>query len=205
MLLNTTKGAYDLMFSCFRNEKQQTSTITGRAHYFPIETLNYKPSTEYVDIWCVTVTDEYLHHAHDLQFLAQVFIKQAMAAGLVMKDSSEYRIKLVEEQIAKTIESLVKVPDKVPDDLTYKSIADQAKITSNIMYEHTQTSKMLKRKSKSLPGMKRDVNHPCSCGYAPAPLWNVVIHLNDNHAWSREKIADWLDELHDAGIVNIEF
>jgi len=34
---------------------------------------------------------------------------------------------------------------------------------------------------------------------------NIIIHLNDDIKWSREKIADWLDELHDSGQVNIEF
>ena len=34
-------------------------------------------------------------------------------------------------------------------------------------------------------------------------LSRVIIHLNDSHYWSREKIADWLDEMHDKGIVDL--
>lgn len=31
-------------------------------------------------------------------------------------------------------------------------------------------------------------------------LSNVIIHLNDGHGWSRERIADWLDTL-DADLI----
>lgn len=26
-------------------------------------------------------------------------------------------------------------------------------------------------------------------------LWNMIQHLNDDHKWTRERIADWLDSL----------
>ena len=35
------------------------------------------------------------------------------------------------------------------------------------------------------------------------PLTKIIIHLNDRHRWSREKIADWLDEIHDKGLVDL--
>lgn len=39
---------------------------------------------------------------------------------------------------------------------------------------------------------------PCSC-YSLAPtkstLANCIVHLNDSHEWTRERIADWLDTL----------
>jgi hypothetical protein len=80
--------------------------------------------------------------------------------------------------------------------------------------------------SKKLPGMKAEVEFPCECflenfyigvdevGHPVfkkgtkrerQTIWNIVQHLNDSDKWSREKIADWLDELHDSGKVNIEF
>lgn len=63
--------------------------------------------------------------------------------------------------------------------------------------------------SRSLPGVQSFVEYPCDC-YPPfehrsATLWNIIQHLNDDDDWSREKIADWIDELHDKKIINAEF
>ncbi len=33
-----------------------------------------------------------------------------------------------------------------------------------------------------------------NCPMPPLPLQMVIAHLNDNHKWTREKIADWLAE-----------
>lgn len=57
-----------------------------------------------------------------------------------------------------------------------------------------------------------DVEYPCGCRWilstyikekTSQDLGSMIIHLNDGHRWSREKIADWLDELHDSGVVNL--
>ena len=46
----------------------------------------------------------------------------------------------------------------------------------------------------------------CTCqNLTGAPLYKKIIHWNDSHKYSREKIADYLDKLHDDGIINIEF
>jgi hypothetical protein len=38
---------------------------------------------------------------------------------------------------------------------------------------------------------------PCVCpvkaGPVPVKLFHVVAHLNDDHRWTRERIADWLE------------
>lgn len=34
-------------------------------------------------------------------------------------------------------------------------------------------------------------------------LWSLIQHMNDLHRATRETIADWLDELHDSGVVNL--
>lgn len=62
--------------------------------------------------------------------------------------------------------------------------------------------------SNQLPGVKEKVRFPCNCHLLKDRLMtvkSVIIHLNDDCGWSRERIADWLDELHDSGIINIEF
>jgi hypothetical protein len=81
------------------------------------------------------------------------------------------------------------------------------------------------RTSKKLPGMNYITDYPCGCkrledtvdeyGWhlrrvtdepVRGTLWGAVQHLNDKHKeWSRERIADWLDELHESGKVNLEF
>jgi hypothetical protein len=67
--------------------------------------------------------------------------------------------------------------------------------------------------ANKLPGMNTKVDCPNdNCfdsitkeTYYSARLYGMIQHLNDHHKWTREKIADWLDELHDAGTINIEF
>lgn len=53
--------------------------------------------------------------------------------------------------------------------------------------------------SKQLPGVDAIVTCP-ACTVQDSPpwekkLWYVIQHLNDQHRWSRESIADWLDAL----------
>lgn len=86
--------------------------------------------------------------------------------------------------------------------------------------------------SKNLPGVNKVVDYPCGCVQTATPLqsvlfkdfpehleeieknigkiktgkvWGIVQHLNDHHGWTREAIADWIDDLHDKGIINAEF
>ena len=62
------------------------------------------------------------------------------------------------------------------------------------------------KKARSLPAINERVDLPCQCKTGVKQhLESVVIHLNDYHQWTREKIADWIDELHDNGIINAEF
>ena len=56
--------------------------------------------------------------------------------------------------------------------------------------------------SKSLPGIFEQVKMPCTCyngdeeGNEPvAPIRDIIMHLNDQHKWPREEIADWLETL----------
>lgn len=56
--------------------------------------------------------------------------------------------------------------------------------------------------SKSLPGIMEEVKIPCSCyngdeegNEIKAPIRNIIMHLNDQHKWPREEIADWLETL----------
>jgi hypothetical protein len=63
---------------------------------------------------------------------------------------------------------------------------------------------------KVVPGLQEKVKRPCDCVVAGRveSVWNVIIHLNDQHStarvmaaedyktvWTREDIADWLDSL----------
>lgn len=65
------------------------------------------------------------------------------------------------------------------------------------------------QKAKKLPGMEFRTECPGEflgnpCVYKDR-LYHMVQHLNDEHRWTRESIADFLDELHDSGQVNLEF
>lgn len=54
-----------------------------------------------------------------------------------------------------------------------------------------------------LPGA--DVSLPCPACDMRTDLAGVIISLNDDHKWSREEIADWVDTLHDEGYVDLSF
>ena len=61
------------------------------------------------------------------------------------------------------------------------------------------------REARKLPGVEKYVNAPCKCNPLNLSVFNIIIHLNDKCGWSRERIADWIDELHDRGEINAEF
>jgi hypothetical protein len=86
--------------------------------------------------------------------------------------------------------------------------------------ESVITPSNIESASRGLPGMDTDVDCPvgeCNdmnmnkfgewevIGHQRGSLWRIIQHLNDQHRWTREKIADWIDELHDKGIINAEF
>ena len=65
-------------------------------------------------------------------------------------------------------------------------------------HQSNQTSKQLELLAKRLPGVDETVKYPCKCDShitAVAPLFTVIIHLNDHADWSREEIADWIETL----------
>lgn len=63
----------------------------------------------------------------------------------------------------------------------------------------TTGSNVLKTLAGVFPGLDgATAKSPCKCEVAKAGLVNlgqVVIHLNDTHQWTRDRIADWLDTL----------
>lgn len=78
----------------------------------------------------------------------------------------------------------------------------------------------LSDRADSLPGMNDSIQCPMyvegqglddstprldNCTGHQVRLSNVVIHLNDNHGWTREQIATWMQDQHDAGLINIAF
>lgn len=74
--------------------------------------------------------------------------------------------------------------------------------------------KGLSAMADGLPGMKTQIKPPCKC-YGPniktQELKELIMHINDMHApgsehkvWSSDDLCDWLDKLHDTGVVNLE-
>src|SRR5690606_12277031 len=60
---------------------------------------------------------------------------------------------------------------------------------------------MLAHESKKLPGVEHIVRCPGTRNESPCPsvtsIYYIIQHLNDIHRWTREAIADWLEEIHD--------
>ena len=89
----------------------------------------------------------------------------------------------------------------------------KAKLDKNKYYaswsEGGNDQSMFSELSHILPGVKEEVEYPCKnfehhVG-EKGQIRTIIIHMNDVHKWTREQIADWLDELHDSGVINIEF
>lgn len=59
--------------------------------------------------------------------------------------------------------------------------------------------------ASQLPGVLNLVNYPCEHFVFQDRLDAVIVHLNDSDKWTREKIADWLDDLADSGTIDINF
>lgn len=55
-----------------------------------------------------------------------------------------------------------------------------------------------------LPGVWQRVDYPCGCKKEGA-VYTAIVHLNDHHQYTREQIADWLDEEVSKGNINIDF
>lgn len=50
--------------------------------------------------------------------------------------------------------------------------------------------------TEAIPALGQKVPSPCTCIITrPQVVKDLIIHLNDGHKWTREKIADWLDTL----------
>jgi len=71
----------------------------------------------------------------------------------------------------------------------------------------TQSSNSLSGLASTLPGVSGKTTYPCGCysDLGQDSIYFIIIHLNDQHRWKRERIADWLDELADNGTIDIDF
>lgn len=138
----------------------------------------------------------------------------------------------VSVQVLQSVHDIDKYVRDVFDDLAYKIFKDWNEYcwTKGMKYpissfnvgpslsapfktEHTP----LKDIRTLIPGFKVNelgTEHvPCDCANinfgSIQSLERVIYHLNDDHGtqkggeWSREKIADWLDELHNSGILDL--
>lgn len=68
-------------------------------------------------------------------------------------------------------------------------------INPGAKFKESETDQLASVASQ-LPGVQAVVSYPCYCDIE-ATVYRVIMHLNDREKWSREKIADWLDELQD--------
>lgn len=144
-------------------------------------------------------------------------------------------IGLLASNFAKTIANKEKFPSQVEQMIYEEivKVHNQSKMLVNpameiVLPSSAQSATMKKAtfwsESQKLPGVQNKVFYPCPCrthglktvnvkgeieykekNDTKDTIWSIIQHLNDYEKWSREKIADWLDELHDSGEVNLEF
>lgn len=94
--------------------------------------------------------------------------------------------------------------EKIVTDLNFKRY--EVRVRRFEMVTESDTAQdSLAGLAQQLPGVKAKVRYPCECAYGTSKnrilggdtIMDVVIHLNDNHQWTREEIADWLDAVDD--------
>lgn len=79
-------------------------------------------------------------------------------------------------------------------------------VSLELVQSYKKDAEALEVLSKMLPGANAMIFPPCACkNTTKVPVRAAVIHLNDVHLWKREAIADWLDEVHESGEVDLEF
>lgn len=83
-------------------------------------------------------------------------------------------------------------------DTSSTSIGEYQKAFQEMLWKvgHYQVAPVwdeMKNQMPELNQMVRCPGHSSECWWASS-VWSMVQHLNDSHRWSREKIADWLEE-----------
>lgn len=133
------------------------------------------------------LTAESLAQAYDKKDLLNHVLQELLSYLMVPEKTP---IKLSNGYIESGLSSLIKEWSMQFDTVSYN--------TQAITGSPKETTSQL---SKQLPGVDAIVVCP-ACTVTDSPpwekkLWYVIQHLNDQHEWSRERIADFLDELPD--------
>jgi hypothetical protein len=83
-------------------------------------------------------------------------------------------------------------------DTSSTSIGEYDKSFQEMLWKvgHHQTAPVWDKMKNQMPEMNQMVECPGGFGacWWTSSVWSMVQHLNDSHRWSREAIADWLEE-----------
>lgn len=78
----------------------------------------------------------------------------------------------------------------------YNDSVDMETLSKNITSEQGTETEEQDRLLELLPALKDAAKCPaCDEEEHEGDLWEVIIYLNDEHQWTRESIADWLETL----------
>jgi hypothetical protein len=188
-----------------------------------------KPVASSITCWTVKETLSMTWAEEQLEKLEPEEVFEITLAELIKLLPSHLPPDIVEQvrkDIAKPIAAATGIKDegyKIPVPNSWKDVG----YTSEYGFDFGPIKKtppseanVLAQKAIDLPGVKEKVEYPCIHGpsgrynekgetirvpFTRREIFVIIQHLNDECNWSREKIADWLDELHDNGEVNIEF
>ena len=93
------------------------------------------------------------------------------------------------------------VRDLAPEQSHYTSVIEAYRIADDRQARFDAA--VLGSLAGKLPGFDRNITHPVTG--VEMLLGPTVIGLNDKYEWSRDKIADWLDSLHESGTLDLSF
>lgn len=190
----------------YRIDLYNSSVVTYKEDAFqPIASYSKKIQHSII----TEINNGLLYHLSDLDYVIELIIKNVTSK----MSGAEYSNMQI-QYVTKKIHNQLKVNSKASG----YSISYSPAPSVNKQNSTNEFAKL----SEQLPGIKTEVAFPCDCvsrmydpkadQYVEYPhiikkglIHAVIMHLNDQHKWSREKIADWLDELHDTGQVDIAF
>jgi hypothetical protein len=79
----------------------------------------------------------------------------------------------------------------VTNNIESEMIADIFRVLRTNNFSESDPSTL----AKSLPGVNLPAKHPVTRGQWK--MWEIVINLNDQYKWTREAIADWIENTFD--------
>lgn len=152
------------------------------------------------DELCVSFDYKNEKFGMSLKFPSGEVHKSGFKESLITNFSNRYKNELKWSQYVKELFQI-----ELRYLLNKSNISEQIVEMPFTIYNTTIHNISIDSKANKLPAMDTRVDYPCDCNGGQQTVYRMVQHLNDYEKWTRDRIADWIDRMHDAGIIDAEF